>query len=247
MNNDNVNNDKDTCQQMFAFAELSSNQHNDRRQLTFRIAIGYTTLLALALYQTIKEGGGDIFPENFSLGFSEAYILSILIGLLTIGYCVALHVLHVASNNDVRRRDFYLKKAECIAHHISQNKNSPFTPDSDEKYIIINLGASKNEGPVTECELFEMKQPDIFIPSMKRGTPMRKIDFHYFSLIALLTLLSILLILNWLGEVKEGETRTVLDWIIVITVCLVAIGWVSVAIWCFIDKHRCRKNRKTAQ
>ena len=45
-----MNNDKDTCQQMVSIAELASNQHNDRRQITFRIAIGYTTLLALGIY-----------------------------------------------------------------------------------------------------------------------------------------------------------------------------------------------------
>ena len=49
-----MNNDKDTCQQMVSIAELASNQHNDRRQLTFRIAIGYTTLLAFGIYLTTK-------------------------------------------------------------------------------------------------------------------------------------------------------------------------------------------------
>ena len=200
MNNGPTNNDKENFNQMFAFAELSSNQHNDRRQLTFRIAIGYTTLLALALYQTTKAEAQELFPPNFYI----PCFVSILTIALTIGYCWALKVLHVASNNDVRRRDFYLKKAECIAYHMSANKKSPFTPDSSEKYIIINLGASKNKGPITESELFDEKQPDIFIPSMKKicpklmGTPMRKVDFHYFSLIAIPIFLTLLLVLNWL-------------------------------------------------
>ena len=199
MNNDPLNNDQENCTQMFAFAELASNQHNDRRQLTFRIAIGYTTLLALALYQTTKPQTQEIFPLNFQiLNIQISYIVSGLIVLLTLGYCWALKVLHVASNNDVRRRDFYLKKAECIAYHMSKNKNSHFIPDSSDKYIIINLGASKNKGPITEHELFDEKQPDIFIPSKKTGTPMRKIDFHYFSLIAIPIFLTILLVLNWL-------------------------------------------------
>ena len=142
MNNDkeNLNNDKENFAQMFAFAELASNQHNDRRQLTFRIAIGYTTLLALALYQTTKAEAQELFPPNFYI----PYIVSGLILILTIGYCWALKVLHVASNNDVRRRDFYLKKAECIAYHMSQNDSSPFIPDSNDRYIIINLTTCAN-------------------------------------------------------------------------------------------------------
>ena len=193
-----MNNDKENFNQMFGFAELASNQHNDRRQLTFRIAIGYTTLLALALYQTTKTQAHELFPPNFYI----PYIVSGLIVILTIVYCWALRVLHVASNNDVRRRDFYLKKAECIAYHMSKNKDKPFTPDCSEKYIIINLGASKNRDPITERQLFDEKQPDIFIPSMKKrtakGTPMRRIDFHYLSLIAIPIFLTILLVLNWL-------------------------------------------------
>ncbi len=195
-----MNNDKDTCQQMVSIAELASNQHNDRRQITFRIAIGYTTLLALAIYLTTKTPDQEIFPSNRYI----PGIVSVLLLLLTGVYCWALRVLHVASNNDVRRRDFYLKKAECIVHHMSQNESTPFDLDPKDKYIIINLGVGKSKKPITERQLFDEKQPDIFIPSMKKicpklkGTPMRKIDFHYFSLIALPIFMTILLILNWL-------------------------------------------------
>ena len=199
MSNNSVKNDKDTCQQMVSIAELASNQHNDRRQLTFRLAIGYTTILALALYITTKSPSQELFPPNLW----TSYIVLLLLGILTFVYCCALWFLHVASNNDVRRRDFYLKKAECIAHHISQNKNSPFSPNCIDKYIIMNLGAGKNQGPITERELFDEKHPDIFISSIKKtcpklaGTPMRKIDFHYFSLIVLPIFLTFLLLLNW--------------------------------------------------
>ena len=200
MNNDPVNTDKDTCQQMVSIAELASNQHNDRRQLTFRIAIGYTTLLALGIYLTIKTPSQGIVPTEFNM----PWIFPVALALVTLVYCWALRVLHVASNNDVRRRDFYLKKAECIVHHMSQNEDSPFEPDSDKEYIIINLGAGKSNAPITERELFDEKQPDIYIRSMKKicpelmGSPMRKWDLHYFSLIALPIFLTLLLIINWL-------------------------------------------------
>ena len=212
-----MTNDKDTCQQMVSIAELASNQHNDRRQITFRIAIGYTTLLALGFYLTIKTPIQEILPTNFHI----PWIISGMLAFLTFVYCWALKVLHVASNNDVRRRDFYLKKAECILHHMSQNRSSPFTPDSKDKYIIINLGVGENRNPITECQLFDEKQPDIFIPSMKKtypklmGSPMRIIDFHYFSLIALPIFLTILLMLNLLvkGDDSELNVFTILkDW-----------------------------------
>lgn len=210
MNNDKdtpINNDKDTYQQMVSIAELASNQHNDRRQITFRIAIGYTTLLALGFYLTIKTPSQEILPTNFHI----PCIISVLLALLTFIYCWALKVLHVASNNDVRRRDFYLKKAECIAHHMSQNKDSHFIPNSDKEYIIINLGAGKSRKPITERELFDEKQPDIYIRSMKKicpklmGSPMRFWDPHYFSLIALPIFLTILLMLNLLVKGDDSE------------------------------------------
>ena len=201
MNNEPVNNDKDTCQQMVLIAELASNQHNDRRQITFRIAIGYTTLLALGIYLTTKTPSQGIVPTEFYM----PWIVSGLLAGMTFVYCWALRVLHVASNNDVRRRDFYLKKAECIVHHMSKNEDSPFEPDTKDKYIIINLGVGESKKPITECQLFNTKQPDIFIPSMKKicpkliGSSMRRIDFHYFSLIAIPIFLTLLLIINWLA------------------------------------------------
>ena len=195
-----MNNDKDTCQQMVSIAELASNQHNDRRQITFRIAIGYTTLLALGIYLTTKTPSQGIVPTEFNM----PWIVSGLLAGMTFVYCWALRVLHVASNNDVRRRDFYLKKAECIVHHMSQNECSPFEPDTKDKYIIINLGVGKSKKPITERQLFNKKQPEIFIRSMKKicpklmDSPMRIIDSHYFSLIALPIFLTFLLIINWL-------------------------------------------------
>ena len=195
-----MNNDKDTCQQMVSIAELASNQHNDRRQITFRIAIGYTTLLALGIYLTTKPQSHGIVPTEFNM----PWIFSGLLAGMTFVYCWALRVLHVASNNDVRRRDFYLKKAECIVRHMSQNESTPFEPDPKDEYIIINLGVGKSKKPITERQLFNKKQPEIFIRSMKKispklkGTPMRIIDSHYFSLIALPIFLTFLLIINWL-------------------------------------------------
>lgn len=115
--------------------------------------------------------------------------------------------MHIASNNDVRRRDFYLKKAECIAYHMSQNLNTNFVPSSTKR-VILNLGATNNTDPVTERELFKQSEPDIYIFSKKLGTPLPKWckDLHYLALITgpttLFLLLVAILILkkgNWFG------------------------------------------------
>lgn len=202
--NKSVDNDKDNFDRMFAFAELAAKQHNDRRQLSFKIVISYVTLLALAFYQVIKPS-----PEGSDFADSWWIIGSSVLGLLIVHvfYCVWQRFMHIASNNDVRRRDFYLKKAECIAYHMSQNLNTNFVPSSTKR-VILNLGATDNTDPVTERELFKQSGPDIYIFSKKLGTPLPKWckDLHYLALITGPTTLFLLLVAslilkkgNWFG------------------------------------------------
>ena len=199
--NKSVDNDKDNFDRMFAFAGLAAKQHNDRRQLSFKIVISYVTLLALAFYQVIKPS-----PEGSDFADSWWIIGSSVLGLLIIHvfYCVWQRFMHIASNNDVRRRDFYLKKAECIAYHMSQNLNTNFVPSSTKR-VILNLGATDNTDPVTERELFKQSGPDIYIFSKKLGTPLPKWckDLHYLALITGPTALFLLLIVSLI--LKKGD------------------------------------------
>lgn len=156
----NNNADHANFDKMLALAELGAKQHNDRRQVEFRVFISYITLLALAFYQLMKV-------SNLNVSWWPIVLAVLTLVVVHILYCMWQTTMHIASNNDVRRRDFYLKKAESIAYHLSQNTNSNFVP-SLTKTVIVNLGARANT-KTTERDLFKQLEPDIFIPRKKRG------------------------------------------------------------------------------
>ena len=161
-----MNADKANFDSMVKIADLAEQWHHNRRQLEFRIMIAYTTLLALAIYQVSKP---RVLNENFEIHWGIALTACLgLIGVLAI-YCRWQYIFHIASNNDVRRRDFYLKKAEIILHHMSQFQNSRFVPHST-RTIIINLSAGDSR-EMSEVELFDKTGPDIYIPSRRIGRP----------------------------------------------------------------------------
>lgn len=160
---------KNILNEMLTIAELASSGHKERRQLEFRISISYITLLALALYQLIKFS-----PEENDLSVPLWIIVTVCVLLLTLHwkYCEWLYAIHVASNNDVRRRDFYLKKVEIIAYYMSKSSDSDFAP-SNTNTITINLGAGDSR-ELSERELFDQSEPDIYIRSKNQGTPTPK-------------------------------------------------------------------------
>ena len=157
-----MNTDRANFDSMLEIAEIAEQWHHNRRQLEFRIMISYTTLLALVLYHVVK-------PREASVSFA-AYWVIILIGCLGLFFVLMIYwrwqyIFHIASNNDVIRRDFYLKKAEIILYHMSQSRYSQFVPHST-RTVIINLAAGTST-EVSEVELFNQPEPDIYIPSKK--------------------------------------------------------------------------------
>lgn len=157
--------DKKLLDEMLAIAEFAANGHRERRQLEFRISISYITLLSLALYQVIKlnaAGTGNV-------PWWVIILVCVLLIALHWKYLDWLYTLHIASNNDVRRRDFYLKKAEVIAYYRSKNSDSDFVPSFTE-IVTINLGAGDSQ-EMSERELFDQKEPNIYIRSKDQGTP----------------------------------------------------------------------------
>ena len=116
---------------MLALAEFGAKQHNDRRQVEFRIFISYITLLALAFYQLMKI-------DDFNISWKVIVPAVLVLVGVHILYCWWQYILHIASHNDVRRRDFYLKKAECLAYHLSQNTNSNFAPSLTKTVIVVH-------------------------------------------------------------------------------------------------------------
>lgn len=164
-----MNVDKTNFESMLAIAEMAEQWHHNRRQLEFRIMISYTTLLALAVYQVIKPRDPS---ESLAISWEISLIACLGLVIIWVIYCRWQYIFHIASNNDVRRRDFYLKKAEAILHHMSQYSASHFVPDP-RKAVIINL-AAENNCEMSEVELFNEPEPDIYIRSEEIGTPPSK-------------------------------------------------------------------------
>lgn len=155
MNNDKVAAD---FQRMLELAEVGAKWHNDRRQVTFRIFVSYVTLLVLILYQVIKLLGGTEVAIPWQI------ILFVIIGLVITHwiYCKWQGSIRVALINDVRRRDFYLKKAELIFYHLSQDSNlsSIFESGNSNEHVVLNLGSGDTR-KIHKSDLFKQVEPDI--------------------------------------------------------------------------------------
>ena len=157
--------DKKLLDEMLAIAEFAANGHRERRQLEFRISISYITLLSLALYQVIKFNAA----ETGNVPWWIIVLVCVLLSALHWKYLDWLYTLHIASNNDVRRRDFYLKKAEVIAYYRLKNSDSGFVPSFTE-IVTINLGAGDSQ-EMSESELFDQREPNIYIRAKNQGIP----------------------------------------------------------------------------
>ena len=135
----NNNQAKDNFQRMLDLAEFSAKRHNDRRSVEFKVFISYMTPLILTFYQVIKLDSRLVSSVNWSL---------IIVG--TIGYILGIHLVYVlwqigiaiAMKNDGWRRNFYLKKAECILHHL-ENPDGPFDPSNDT--VTVDCGYEKTQ------------------------------------------------------------------------------------------------------
>ena len=149
----------DDFERMVQLAEFGANRHDERRQVEFRVFISYITLLALALYQVSKPGTFNFYPWLTipALSFIHAIYLLWQIRLSR------------ALVNDAVRRNFYLKKAECILHHLWEKPNSRFSPRPD-RFVKITLDYKENKNEnqsntmtdkISEYELFKMHEPAI--------------------------------------------------------------------------------------
>ena len=201
--------DKANFDSMLTIAEMAEQWHHNRRQLEFKIMISYTTLLALALYQIIK-------PREVPVSFDVHWAIVLCLGLLLVFgiYWRWQYIFHIASNNDVRRRDFYLKKAELILHHMSQSGDSQFVPHSN-KTVRINLAAEMSRG-MSEVELFDKAEPDIYIHSKKIGTPPPKWYRNRYILLqlvgpAMLTISFIVVLFIKAGVIKADVIKNIVE------------------------------------
>lgn len=191
-----MNNNIDTANfdRMLDLAEFGAKRHDQRRQIVFRIAVAYLTLLVLALYQTIKN-------ENLlRLDVFWLIIYVICLVVVHIFYCLWLRTVFIAMINDVRRRDFYLMKAQTIAYYLTQSRFSSFNPDPGQK-VIVNF-ASERVWKTNERSLFKEREPTMIhrkTSSKKPGDPKLCKDTHFQMLIIGPTALAVLLLLK-LGD-----------------------------------------------
>ena len=155
MNNPN----RDDFERMAQLAEFGAKRHDERRQVEFRVFIAYMTLLVLAFYQIEKIR---------SLNLPDC-VIWVGLGFIHIIYLLWQIRLSRALVNDANRRDFYLKKAECLLHHLWEKPNAPFCP-RDDKYVTIRLDTkehkiSKNKDETSEYALFNTPEPNIVLVS----------------------------------------------------------------------------------
>ena len=146
-----MSNVKDDFERIVQLAEFGARRHDERRQVEFRVFIAYTTLLVLALSQ--KQ---QIMNLNLHIG-----IIAGVSGLIHVIYLLWEIRLSRAMENDESRRNFYLKKAECLLHHLWEKPDDSFSP-SDTLLVTVRHGG-KDE--ISESELFEMREPNIELVS----------------------------------------------------------------------------------
>ena len=183
---------------MLELAEFGAKRHNERRQNLFKFVISYITLLVLALYQTFKTETLLELPQD-KIG---------VVVLLLVVHCFFLVWLWAtlkALINDVRRRDFYLKKAELLSYHLSKNQFSDFSPHPCES-VILNLGSGRN-WKITERRLFNKKSPPLITgESPCKQPPDSKwfSDIHFWTLAIGPTGLVVLVVVKLLGGLWTG-------------------------------------------
>ena len=136
---------------MMKLAEYGANRHTERRQVLFRIFISYMTLLVV-ISGLIMNNWKDEFIKSMWFFLPASIFLLFM-------FCVYwwwLITFYRASDYDVRRRDFYLTKAQVICHYMSEELSQRY---SDCKNVYINLGNKTYE--ISERRLFKKRRPDI--------------------------------------------------------------------------------------
>ena len=144
-----MKNNRENYQNMLDIAEFAATRMDQRKTVEFRIFISYMTPLILATYYAIKVNPEYVVDVNWW----SIVILSIVLIGIHIVYISWQTRLSVAMRNDAQRRNFYLKKAECILHHLSKNTNTPFLPGDNK--VKVNIGYNKDGNLWTEKELFD--------------------------------------------------------------------------------------------
>ena len=140
---------------MMKLAEYAADQHRERRNTIFRIFISYMTLLVIISGLILKYWGYAALEE---VGWPLIIAISLFLVGIFITYWRWLVIFYQAADNDVRRRSFYLQKAQVISYYMSKDLSQDY---SGCKFIYLNLGNRKSR-KITEKCLFKQRSPDIW-------------------------------------------------------------------------------------
>ena len=142
---------------MLQLAQFGADRQNEKRQVVFRVFIAYMTLLVIISSLIMRHWKDDILVSGW---FSLPVI--IFLASMFIVYWLWLRELYKSLIFDVRRRDFFLKKAELLCYHSSKDWANKF---SFYEKGLLNLASGKSY-KITERLLFKKSKPDIedYIP-----------------------------------------------------------------------------------
>ena len=136
----------DNFERLLSLAEFAAKRHEERRQVEFKIFISYTTLLALILYYALTKP---------SLWASNDLLPAVPLLIVHWIYYLWQRSLGVAMENDTKRRNFFLAKAECLAHYfIERPRCEKFKPCN--KMVKLKFGGNTE---ISEKELFKAVSP----------------------------------------------------------------------------------------
>ena len=189
----NTTQDNRNLEHMLELSKLGADGHKERISIEFRIFVSYLTGLALLFYQVNKPE--DSILQNIP-SESKLLLLSLSVCVLSLIhylYCFWQRNISIALINDVRRRDFYLQKAQCLSYHLSRHPCEVFRPSRTKK-IWLNQGGGRSSKPISEFYLFNKQEPE-----MIKGTSWREFwkiayDWHIWFQIGVPTLILIGLI-----------------------------------------------------
>ena len=183
-------------EQMMELAEFGRKQNDGNKQIVFKMFASYVTLLVVIAWGILNFWMKAPPSKWLSGGAIVALFMMLCV------YYRWLTTVYGSMIYDLRRRDFYLKKAEVICYHASEDLACEYSPC--EK-VSINLGSGWRY-ETTEKQLFKKRAPDIancMSPAMvlcRADKPsLRKDKFFQFNLgFPLILTLLIWLMLGWI-------------------------------------------------
>ena len=164
----------DNFERLLSLAEFAAKRHEERRQVEFRIFITYLTFLAVIFYHFTKKEGlvRDLItwlgvPVSSSSDPINPWVLIFALSLIHVVYFFWQMTIGIANDNDTRRRNFFLARAECIAQYFIENPHSrTFRPNDQKKVQVVRDGKIVEK---CETEFFAEQRPQIILPPYTIG------------------------------------------------------------------------------